>query len=177
MDHVEISAKDAGASFPGLATLAPGSRLWVFPLRASLSKSDPRCAELSSRLSSFLAGWEAHGAAVSGALEVAYGRFVLVGADKQSAAVSGCSIDSLFGAVRQELSAGGNEMADLSDIFFLRGAEVEQMNRADFASYVKSDEFSPDITVFDTTVDTTDRLGDFARPFSESWHARLFPRA
>jgi hypothetical protein len=169
-----MSNNETANLYSAFTSLTEGSRLWVFPLQRSLAESDPKLLELKKRLTSFLKNWEAHGAEVAGALEVVYGRFVLVAADKGSATVSGCSIDSLFRAVRDELASGGDEMADLSDIFFLKDDLVRQMSRSEFAEFVKTDDFSPDLMVFDTTVESIDRLSEFTRPFADSWHARLF---
>ena len=153
-----------------LAELPGSARLWVFTLSRELSPEDRESIE--HRLRKFVSEWTAHGARVGGAFEIRYDKFILVAADEEVAAVSGCSIDSLFRSVRASLSEIGVSTSDLAMIAYRHGDRVCEVSRAEFKELAARGEVGPDTTVFDHTINTVDSLrrGKWETRAADSWH-------
>jgi len=63
-----------------------------------LSENQPALRE---RLDRFFSQWQSHGEAVSGRWRILDGRFLVVLREPEGAEVSGCSIDTMVGEVKQ----------------------------------------------------------------------------
>jgi hypothetical protein len=149
------------------------ARVWIFPLAHPLSSA--QLGVLTGALNVFLGEWNAHGAAVDGAYFVSHSRFLVVAADPNSAQVSGCSIDSLFKLVHSTLEKLQLEMADLSDVYYLDGRDVQQVSRAEFKQLASDGVVTPATQVFDTSIQTVAefRANKWVVKRSDSWHERL----
>ncbi len=155
--------------------LPDDARVWVFTAAAPLSAA--HAETLLARVDSFLAGWNAHGTPVVGARDLVHGRFLVVGADERASGVSGCSIDTLYHALRDAEAAPGTTLLDGSLVAFRDGdGEVRTLPRAQFRERVRAGEVGEDTPVFDTVSTVGDlRAGRWERPFREAWHAKAFP--
>lgn len=154
-----------------------GSFLRVFSASRDLSEAE--CAALSQGLETFLGAWAAHEKAVAGAFEIREARFVVVAADESVTALSGCSKDSLVGAMRQLGTQLDVDFITSPPIAY-RGAEgLRTVDRAEFGRLVESGAVTADTPVFDTIVSTVGayRDGGFEKPAGASWHARAWKLA
>jgi hypothetical protein len=129
----------------------------------------------------FLLTWHAHGEPVIGAMDWLYDHFLIVAADEQATGVSGCSIDSLFRALKEVERELGVTLLDSSLVWFRgMGGHVAALARAEFRQMVCRGEITEATTVFDNTVGTVGqiRCGEWEPPFGTAWHSRAFtPRA
>lgn len=151
------------------------SKLWVFSLRERATPD--QIAALNKQLSGFITEWRAHGAPVAGSYLLLEDRFLLVAADSRGAAVSGCSIDSLFNAVHDAVRAIPLELADPSIIFFRDGERaIRALPRSEFKTLVKTAEFDRQTPVFNPVLTTVGELrgSGFELPFEAAWHSRAF---
>jgi hypothetical protein len=152
------------------------ARLWVF---ASPRPLEPEEAErLLHRVDTFVEGWLAHGHPVAGARDWRDDRFLLLAADEAATGVSGCSIDSLYDALKAAEREMDARLLDASSRVWYRDAagSVQSVPRPDFRALVRDGEVGPDTPVFDNTVPTVGalRAGGWERPMRESWHGRMF---
>src|SRR5207253_8595983 len=76
-----------------LSTLPDSSRIWIFAADRTLSAAES--SELLAALDTYLATWKAHGAPVQAGRELRYDQFLIIAADPQVTAPSGCSIDDM----------------------------------------------------------------------------------
>jgi len=141
--------------------------VWIFGISPSLDaqKSDA----LLRQVNAFLENWAAHGVPIPGAAEVREGSFLVVAADEQREK-SGCSIDRMFGTLKQLERDLGVAILDSNRIFFRDRDEVRAIPRADFRNAA-----TLETPVFDVLVE---RLGDvregsWEKPAAESWHRQL----
>jgi hypothetical protein len=141
--------------------------VWIFGISPSLDaqKSDA----LLRQVNAFLENWAAHGVPIPGAAEVREGSFLVVAADEQREK-SGCSIDRMFGTLKQLERDLGVAILDSNRIFFRDRDEVRAVPRADFRNAA-----TLTTPVFDVLVE---RLGDvregsWEKPAAESWHRQL----
>jgi hypothetical protein len=153
------------------------SRCWIFGSSKPLSASDP---VLKERLDRFFTQWQSHGASVSGRWRILEERFLIVLREPEGAEVSGCSIDSMVGEVKQLEKELGVRLLDSSRIFW-RAADgkIESGTRPEFKALAKAGALTADTEVFDTTLTRLADLapGTFSKPLRESWHARLYEQA
>lgn len=161
----------------GMDDKAGDTRCWIFGSSKPLTPSEPK---LKDRLDRFFSQWNSHGAPVSGRWRILDDRFLIVLREPEGAEVSGCSIDSMVGEVKQLERELETRLLDSSRIFF-RGADgkVESATRPEFKALAASGAIGPDTEVFDTTVTRLADLapGAFAKPLRDSWHARLYEQA
>lgn len=147
--------------------LSNDAYVWIFGISPSLDaqKSDV----LLGQVNAFLENWAAHGTPIPGAAEVREGSFLVVAADEQREK-SGCSIDRMFGTLRQLERELGVAILDSNRVFFREDDGVRAIGRADFRNAA-----TPATPVFDVTVERLGevREGAWEKPAAESWHRQL----
>ena len=147
--------------------LSNDAYVWIFGISPSLDtqKSDA----LLRQVNAFLENWNAHGTPIPGAAEVREGSFLIVAADEHREK-SGCSIDRMFGTLKQLERDLGVTILDSNRVFFRDENAVRAIGRNDFRNAA-----TKDTNVYDVTVE---RLGDvrggaWLKPVAQSWHAQL----
>lgn len=147
--------------------LSNDAHVWIFGISPSL---DPAQRDrLMRQVDTFLENWAAHGTPIPGAAEVREGSFLVVAAD-ENREKSGCSIDRMFGTLKQLENELGVKILDSNRVFFRGDDAVKAVPRGEFRTSGNAD-----TRVFDVTVE---RLGDvrsgtWEKPASESWHRHL----
>ena len=152
-------------------------RCWVFGASRTISDENPA---LRDRLDRFFSQWNSHGQPVSGRWRILEDRFLVVLREPEGAEVSGCSIDSMVGEVKQLEKELDVRLLDSSRIFYRKAdGSVDSVNRLEFKALATEGRITPDTEVFDTTVTRFADLkpGTFSKPLKDSWHLRLFEAA
>jgi hypothetical protein len=111
-----------------------------------------------------------HRQPITSAREIREGSFLIIAVEK-TAETSGCSIDRLFGTLRQLEREFGVSILDAGRVFFRHGdGRIDAMSRADFRE--RGDLHT---IVFDTTARTLGeiRRGSWERQAGKSWHREL----
>lgn len=151
-----------------LQSLSDDARVWVFGISPKLDEAGTRTVQ--DAVAHFMSRWASHGEPIVGSARVIEGSFLLIAVTPESE-TSGCSIDRMFGTLRQLESTLGVEIID-SDRLFLRDSagEITAVRRGEFHSVA-----SAETRVFDTLAE---RLGDvrsgaWERPARDSWHRQL----
>ncbi len=154
--------------------LPDNGRLWVFAADRDLTSAE--LVGISTAITEFLTGWAAHGAQVDAAFELAYSRFVLIGASDTAANPSGCSIDAMTRFIRALGEPLGVNFMSAPMVFFLENGKVEMTDRAAFRALVKAGLVNADTKVFDNTLIEVGavRAGLWNLPARRSWHAKAF---
>jgi hypothetical protein len=144
------------------------ARTWLFGISPSLD--EPRSKRLLDTVDQFLDEWAAHGTPVTSARELLFGSFLAIAVDERSE-TSGCSIDRMFGLLRQFERDLGVAVLDANRVF-VRHADgrIEALSRADFRN--RGDLHT---TVFDTTADRLAeiRSGHWIRQAQDAWPGKL----
>ena len=150
------------------------ARIWIVPLETDLGPDGQQI--LRRELDRILTSWKAHGIPLQGGAEILSDRFIIIAADENEVAASGCSIDSMFRQVRDSAEAAGASLASLDTVFFRDGSDIVGLNRSDFGKLVASGAISPETKVFDNSITYLEQLksGMWELPFSKSWHSRAF---
>lgn len=148
------------------------ARIWIFGISPALDEA--RSATVLAQVDQFLDQWASHGTPVTSARQLLYGSFLVIAVDQQSE-TSGCSIDKMFGLLKQLESSLGVTILESSRIFARDGhGAVHAYARPDFR-----ENGDPDTLVFDTLAE---RLGDvrnggWEKRAAESWHRALLSPA
>lgn len=154
--------------------LPDSSRLWIFNADRRLSESER--AELRSQLGAFTESWAAHRKDLTAGFEVRDGMFILIGVDESKLPPSGCSIDSMVGALRMIGTRMGIELVDSPDISYRDAGGVHAVTRDQFQKLARDGNVDSSTMVFDRTIS---RLGDLRSgkweiPAGGAWHGRAF---
>jgi hypothetical protein len=147
--------------------LSNDARIWIFGISPSL---DARQGELLlNRVNAFLDQWAAHGTPITAAADLREGSFLVVAADERSEK-SGCSIDRMFGTLRELERDLGVQILDSTRVFFRDNGNVRAADRADFKNAADAE-----TRVFDVTAERLGevRQGAWERRAADSWHAQL----
>jgi len=147
--------------------LSNDAHIWIFGISPSL---DPRQSDrVLRRVEAFIDGWAAHGVPITGAAEVREGSFLVIAADEHREK-SGCSIDRMFGTLRELERELGVQILDSTRVFFRDNGHVRAAGRADF-----KDAADAETPVFDITAERLGevRHGAWERRAADSWHAQL----
>ncbi|MCU1349413.1 MAG: hypothetical protein JWO56_2443 [Acidobacteria bacterium] len=148
--------------------LPDDARIWLFGISPQLD--DSQSATLLGQVDAFLDSWAAHGTPIGAARSLVDHTFLVVGIDKQAEA-SGCSIDRMFGLLRNLERDLGVKILDSDRVFFRHGdGRIDATSRARFAS--NADKHT---IVFDTTAERLGEIrgGDWEKRAEDSWHASL----
>jgi hypothetical protein len=152
--------------------LDDNARIWIFGISPALDGAQSE--RMLAGVDEFLRDWNAHGAPVASARELRDGTFLIVAIDKETEA-SGCSIDRMFGLLRQFERDFGVEILEANRIFVRDGeGHPRALTRDEFRESA-----DPHTVVYDILVE---RLGDVRRgawmkPAAESWHKQLLRRS
>jgi hypothetical protein len=152
----------------GLDQLPDDSRIWVFGISPALDAT--QSAEVLATIDPFLDAWAAHNVPITSARTIIDGSFLVVAVDRQSE-TSGCSIDRMFGLLRQLEARFGVQILDANRVFVRHSdGHVDAVTRAEFR-----DRGDRHTLVFDTLAE---RLGDvrsgaWEKHAEESWHRQL----
>jgi len=154
-----------------LKQLSDDAYIWIFGVSPALDEAGE--VKMLQRVDAFLDKWAAHGAPIDSARDLIEGTFLVIAAAKTSER-SGCSIDRLFGTLRQLESDLGVAILDANRVFFRHGdGRADSMTRSEFR-----DKAEAHTTVFDTTAETLRevRSGTWERRAGDSWHRELLRR-
>src|SRR3954469_20564494 len=81
-----------------IGNLPDHSRIWIFPADRKLSAAEAH--ELLTIIDTYLADWQAHKAPVQAARDLRYDQFLIIAANPDVTAPSGCSIDDMTRAIK-----------------------------------------------------------------------------
>src|SRR5205823_11379477 len=95
--------------------LSDDAAIWIFGITPALDADASRTA--LQQIDRFLDEWAAHRVPVLSGRELRDGAFLIVAAEKNSE-TSGCSIDAMFGTMRQLEREFGVQMLDASRVFY-----------------------------------------------------------
>ena len=151
-----------------ITSLDDNAKTWLFGISPSLDEAQSR--HLLQQVDHFLDEWAAHGAPVTSARALLENSFLAIAVDERSE-TSGCSIDRMFGLLRQFENGLGVSILDANRVF-VRHADgrVEALSRADFRA--RGDLHT---TVFDTMAERLAdiRSGHWIRQAKDAWPGKL----
>jgi hypothetical protein len=151
-----------------ISQLPDDARIWIFGVSPALDER--KSEQLLRSVDDFLDRWTAHKVPIASGRDLLYGSFLVIAVDKKSE-TSGCSIDKMFGLLKQLEREHGIAILESNRVFYRDGeGAVHAITRASFR-----ENGDPHTIVFDTL---SERLGElrsgmWERRARDSWHRTL----
>jgi hypothetical protein len=151
-----------------ISQLPDDARIWIFGISPALDERGSE--EVLRSVDEFLDRWTAHKMPIASGRDLLYDSFLVIAVDKRSE-TSGCSIDKMFGLLKQLERDYGIAILESNRIFYRGGdGAVHAITRAGFRE--NGDRHT---IVFDTL---SERLGELRSGFwerqaADSWHRTL----
>lgn len=153
--------------------LPDSSRVWIYQSDRELTSEE--VTQLNLKLGGFAKSWKAHGQQLQTFGGVLHNRFLVLVANEQYAAASGCSIDD---SVRFLKIIGEEYKIDLFNRMLVCYVDEEMVvcdPIHDFWAKRKAGVITDETLVFDTTVQTLQALKqNFLVTFKKSWHSEMW---
>lgn len=156
-----------------LSDLPDHSRLWIFAADRKLAPQEAE--QLMKTVTEFLENWKAHGAPVAAATELQYQQFLVIAANPDVTAPSGCSIDALTRSLQQIGGQHNVNLMNSGQVYFQTNGTIEWVPRPKFKELARAGQVTMQTPVFDNSLTTLGdyRNGKWRLPAGESWHKGL----
>lgn len=151
----------------------PGhSRIWVYTCNRPLTANEAQM--IGERLTEFCMQWAAHGHPMKSSSLISHQHFILLAADEQSTAASGCSIDSSTRVFTELGRSFGVDFFDRSVAFFI-GNEVKLIPLRNIGESFKTCQLNEKTLTFPQQAATKDEWIQGPVPAVATWLKRYLP--
>ena len=147
------------------------SRVWVFQSNRVLAAEEQD--SIDAHLKSFVDQWSTHGAQMHASHILLHNCFVVIAADEQKQAASGCSIDSFTALFKKFGEQYNLSFFDRFSVAHKSDSEVVVSALNDFKKLINEAVLTENTIVFDNLITTKeDLLNKWELPLKESWQKR-----
>lgn len=152
-------------------TLSLESRVWVFQSDRVLSENEQN--HIDTELKDFVSQWSTHGSKMHASHVLLHNCFVVIAADEQKQAASGCSIDSFTTLFKKFGEAYNLSFFDRFAIAYKDNSEVVVKCLDAFKEAIQTKEITESTIVFNNLISTKKHLlSNWELPLHQSWHKR-----
>lgn len=153
----------------------PGnSRIWIYPSDRPLTAAEQDGAAAS--LKEYCSGWSAHGHPLHTSFRIIHDHFIILAADEQAAAASGCSIDGSVRHLKQLGAQLGIDFFSRTLVPFLKAGKVTFIPLEALKEAFRSGELLAETLTFNTLAATVAELeGSWLVPAGQTWLSRYVP--
>jgi hypothetical protein len=153
--------------------LPADARVWVYQCSRALQPAE--AAEAEALAQQFLSGWQAHGTPLRASAKIAFGRFLVLGADQAYHAPSGCSIDASVAFVKQLELRFNASFFERTQIPFRLPGGIETVPLSGMKAAVASGKIGPDTPTFNPQVgEKADLETRWEVPAANTWLSKYF---
>ena len=147
------------------------SRVWVFQSNRIMTSSEQ--SSIDDAVKYFVQKWSTHGVHMLASHVLFHNCFVVIAADEQKQAASGCSIDSFTALFKAFGTQYDLSFFDRFSIAHKLGDEVVISDLVDFKQLIGDGRITPDTLVFNNLINRRqDLLTKWELPLKESWQKR-----
>ena len=147
------------------------SRVWVFQSNRIMSPSEQ--SSIDAALKQFVQKWSTHGVQMLASHVLYHNCFVVIAADEQKQAASGCSIDSFTALFKAFGTKYNLSFFDRFSIAYKSGDELVISDLDDFKHLIVDGRITPDTLVFNNLIEQRQDLSTkWELPLKESWQKR-----
>jgi hypothetical protein len=151
------------------------SRIWIYQANRPFNSEEAKI--ISDALLTFTESWLVHGSPMQASFTLEYDRFVVLAADEDANAASGCSIDD---SVRTFKKLGDVLTIDFFDrtlVAFKKDEHVFTIASSELKSKLSEGAWNSDMLVFNNLVNTKrDLTQGWLIPAASSWLKRYLPK-
>jgi hypothetical protein len=157
-------------------SMPDSSRIWVYMSDRILSAQD--LAHANDALIAFTDQWQVHGKPMRASFDIRYNHFIIIAADEQLNAASGCSIDD---SVRILRTLGGELSVDFfnrNNVALMESGKLVLQPLSFVKKALQEKTLSGDALIVNTLAQTKGDLSQkWILPLSSSWLGRFLPQA
>jgi len=147
------------------------SRIWVFQSHRIMSPSEQ--SSIDAAVKQFVQKWSTHGVQMFASHVLYHNCFVVIAADEQKQAASGCSIDSFTALFKAFGTQYNLSFFDRFSIAYILKDEVLISNLIEFKKLIADGRITQDTLVFNNLIDQRqDLYSKWEIPLKESWQKR-----
>ena len=147
------------------------SRVWVFQSNRIMSPSEQ--SSIDAAVKQFVQEWSTHGVQMLASHVLYHNCFVVIAADEQKQAASGCSIDSFTALFKAFGTQYNLSFFDRFSIAHKLGDEVVISDLDDFKQLIGDGRVTQDTLVFNNLINLRqDLFTKWELPLKESWQKR-----
>lgn len=151
------------------------ARIWIYQANRKLNSDEIKI--ISQALSAFTEGWLVHGSPMRASFDIRFDQFIILAADEQANAASGCSIDDSVRTLKTlgaELNIG---FFDRSLVAFKKDDHVFTIPSNDLKEKLKDGMWNHGTLVFNNLVGTKQDLNrTWLVPAASTWLKRYLPQ-
>ncbi|MGZ3863899.1 MAG: ABC transporter ATPase [Bacteroidia bacterium] len=152
------------------------NRVWVYLSEKAFDKAV--ASSLKADLEIFLKGWNAHGTSLSASAELLHDHFIIIKADEEKFAASGCSIDKQFQFIKEVEKKYGLSLLNRLVIAYKEGNEIKTAHSSKVPQLLASGDLNENTIVYNVGAGTDTELAtNFEIPLSKSWLAKFLIKA
>ena len=152
--------------------LPENARVWIYQSPRSFTPTEQE--EIADKLQDYLDEWTAHGSQLLASFQLRYNRFIIIGANQDVHAVSGCSLDALVRFIQQLGAEYNVDLLDRMNVSYRQGEHIAYKPLTDFKKMVKDKAVSAQTIVFNNLVNDKSEYEKYWEvPMAESWHNRF----
>jgi hypothetical protein len=156
-------------------TLPESSRLWIYQSDKPINPVQQDA--ISEVLTTFTTNWEVHGKPMHGSFEIIQNHFVILAADEDINAASGCSIDDSVRVMRALGERLSLDFFNRSNVAFSEGDEIRLIPLAALKGMFMDGSLRRESLMFNTLIQAKSQLkNNWLIPASSSWLKRYLPQ-
>jgi hypothetical protein len=151
------------------------SRIWIYQANRKFNSEESRI--ISHALEAFTEGWLVHGSPMQASFSLRYDQFIIIAADEDANAASGCSIDDSVRTLKRLGSELTLDFFDRTLVAFKKGEHVFTIPTSDLKMKLSDGTWRNDTLVFNNLVNTKrDLTQTWQIPAGTSWLKRYLPK-
>ncbi len=151
------------------------ARLWVYQSSRKFNSNESKI--ISQTLLSFTEGWVVHGHPMHASFDLKFDQFIILAADEEVSAASGCSIDDSVRTVKKLGAELGIDFFDRTLVAFKSDEDIFTISSLDLKSQLKEKKWNKDTLVFNNLVGTKRELNQsWMVPAGSTWLKRYLPQ-
>ena len=151
------------------------SRIWIYQANRPFNSEEAKI--ISDALFTFTESWLVHGSPMQASFSLEYDQFVILAADEDANAASGCSIDDSVRTFKKLGQVLTIDFFDRSLVAFKKGEHVFTVPSSELKTKLNEGAWNNDTLVFNNLVNTKQDLTQaWLVPAASSWLKRYLPK-
>ena len=151
------------------------SRIWIYQANRPFNSEEAKI--ISDALLTFTESWLVHGSPMEASFSLEYDQFVILAADEDANAASGCSIDDSVRTFKKLGQVLTIDFFDRTLVAFKKGEHVFTVPSSELKTKLNEGAWNNDTLVFNNLVHTKQDLTQaWLVPAASSWLKRYLPK-
>jgi hypothetical protein len=147
------------------------NRVWIYVSEKTFDETI--ISGLKNELTHFIAGWNAHGTALSASFEIRHKHFIIIKADEEKFAASGCSIDKQVQFIKEIEKKYNLSLLNRLLVAYKAGDKITVVHSSKIPKLLSEGQINENTFIYNVAVSTSEDLNhNFEIPLHKSWLAK-----